>query len=148
MPEPRDPDGTGASGPDAIDPQVLLTPDGRLRGAERAIVAEEKLTRYALDPEHPRGRGKARVFATALGFDRTNWEDLRQHLLAGARHLPAEPIGADEHGVRFRVDVPVTGPNGAVTTVRTGWICAVTATGTTSPPRLVTLVVLRKRQPG
>jgi hypothetical protein len=40
----------------------------RLPGAERATIPTDKLVRYALDPEHPRGRHKARVFASALGI--------------------------------------------------------------------------------
>ena len=40
----------------------------KLPGGEDAIVDPEKLTGYCLNPEHPRGKHKARVVATALGF--------------------------------------------------------------------------------
>jgi hypothetical protein len=37
----------------------------KLPGADVAIVDVEKLTGYCLNPEHPRGKHKARVFADA-----------------------------------------------------------------------------------
>lgn len=44
---------------------------------------EEKLAGYALDPAHPRGRHKARVFSSALGIERTDWRYLRDQLIEG-----------------------------------------------------------------
>lgn len=40
----------------------------KLPNAEKAYVDERKLSQYALDPSHPRGRHKARLFRAALGF--------------------------------------------------------------------------------
>ena len=56
----------------------------KLPGAERAIVDIAKLRDYCLDPHHPRGRHKARVFASALGLTQADAEILREALLAGA----------------------------------------------------------------
>jgi hypothetical protein len=39
----------------------------KLPNAESAIIAIEKLRNYCLDPEHPRGKHKARVFSSVLG---------------------------------------------------------------------------------
>ena len=50
----------------------MLLPNG-----ERAVVELEKLTDYCLNPEHARGKHKARVFAAALGIDIANAELLR-----------------------------------------------------------------------
>jgi hypothetical protein len=47
-----------------------VTEPMRLPGAECARIPTDKLVRYALDPDHPRGRHKARVFAWALGIRR------------------------------------------------------------------------------
>ena len=52
-------------------------------GGETAIVDREKLTGYCLNPEHPRGKRKARVFAT-LGFTAENADDLLVVLLTAA----------------------------------------------------------------
>ncbi len=40
----------------------------KMPGGNVAIVSHQKLTGYCLNPEHPRGEHKARVFATAFGF--------------------------------------------------------------------------------
>jgi hypothetical protein len=43
-----------------------------LKNARQAIVDERKLIAYLLDPSHPRGRDKARIFKSALGYDRAS----------------------------------------------------------------------------
>ncbi|WP_200235400.1 DUF6883 domain-containing protein [Thiohalocapsa halophila] len=40
----------------------------KLPNANQAVVDLEKLRGYCLNPAHPRGRHKARVFAAALGI--------------------------------------------------------------------------------
>lgn len=56
----------------------MKMPDG-----DAAIVDRQKLTGYCLNPEHPRGKHKARVFAT-LGFTAENADTLRAALLMAA----------------------------------------------------------------
>ena len=51
----------------------------KMPGGDAAIVERQKLTGYCLNAEHPRGKHKARVFAT-LGFTVRN-ADLRAALL-------------------------------------------------------------------
>jgi hypothetical protein len=53
----------------------------RLPNAEQAVVEISKLRDYVLNPAHPRGRHKARVFASALDITQTDVELLRQQLL-------------------------------------------------------------------
>jgi hypothetical protein len=56
----------------------------KLPNAERAFVDIAKLRDYSLDPVHPEGKHKARVFASALGLSRSDvW--LREQLLSVAR---------------------------------------------------------------
>jgi hypothetical protein len=110
------------NGPVGAPPDPFLSPTGTVRNAERATADARKFTDYALNPDHPVGGNKARVFESALGFNRSNWQELRDQLLAGLRRIPAQVGKVDAHGARFTVDIPVTGPNGATVTVRTGWI--------------------------
>ena len=49
----------------------------KLPNCQRAVVDIEKLRDYCLSTEHPRGRHKARVFATTLGLTADNAELLR-----------------------------------------------------------------------
>ena len=89
--------------------------------AERAVVDLRKLRDYCLSAQHPRGRHKARVFESALGFTAPNAEELRDVLLAAARSDQAVPTEQDEYGQRYVVDVMVSGPAGQAT-VRSTWI--------------------------
>jgi len=49
--------------------------------AERAIVEIEKLRDYFLSENHPRGKRKARVFASALGITVDDAAELRSAML-------------------------------------------------------------------
>nr|WP_315789501.1 DUF6883 domain-containing protein [Fischerella sp. JS2] len=44
----------------------------------------QKLTDYCLNPEHPSGKSKARVFASVLGITGENAEILRQFVQTAA----------------------------------------------------------------
>jgi len=56
----------------------------KLQGTERAVVDSQKLREYCLSPAHPRGRHKARVFASALRITQSDVEFLRMQLLEAA----------------------------------------------------------------
>ena len=93
----------------------------RLPHADRAVVDIEKLRDYCLNPEHPRGRHKARVFARALGLTAADAEALRDALLANVRTHDATPTERDEYGQRFVVDFVMTG-RGGWAALRSTWI--------------------------
>ena len=56
----------------------------KLPHPERAVVDIAKLRNYCLNPRHPRGWHKAKVFAAALGITQYNAELLRRALLQAA----------------------------------------------------------------
>jgi hypothetical protein len=72
----------------------------KLPNAASAIVDEAKVRDYLRSPEHPVGRFKARVFRAA-GYERDNWQRLRDDLLALARSVDVSPTSVDEFGRRF-----------------------------------------------
>jgi hypothetical protein len=74
-----------------------------------------------LNPEHPRGKHKARVFATALGFTADNADELRAALLTAAARAEAHPATADRFGDRYVIECEITGPGGAGV-VKSTWI--------------------------
>ena len=93
----------------------------KLPHGDEAIVEQDKLTGYCLDPDHPRGKHKARVFATVLGFTVENADRLRDALRTAAATEEATPSQSDRFGARYIIDFPVTGPNGTAT-LRNTWI--------------------------
>lgn len=76
----------------------------RLPAGENAIVEIAKLRDYCLNPVHPRGRHKARVFASVLGLTPLDAEFLREELLRAAREADATAGDRDEYGERYTVD--------------------------------------------
>lgn len=72
----------------------------KLPNGENAIVDIRKLQEYCLDPEHFRGRNKARVFAS-IGIRQANAEELRKALLAAAGNAEAQLGVANPYGQRY-----------------------------------------------
>ena len=62
-----------------------------------------KLRDYCLNPHHPRGRHKARVFAS-VGIQQSDAEKLRSALLWAALHCEAESAPPSPYGRRYVVD--------------------------------------------
>lgn len=93
----------------------------KLPNAERAVVDLRKLSNYYFNAEHPRGRHKARVFKSALGWTADQAEDVRRRILEAALHEDAGFLGADDYGQRYALDFAVQGVEGIVT-VRSLWI--------------------------
>ena len=92
-----------------------------LAGANRAFIDQRKLTEYALNPKHPTGGNKARVFESALGFNQNNAAALLAQLRSGVMNNTPILGRVDQFGARYTVDISVVGPAGAGV-VRTGWI--------------------------
>ena len=93
----------------------------KLPNSENAVVEVRKLRDYCLSPEHPRGRHKARVFASALGLTVEDSEELRRALLSAAVLGEAVPAEEDEYGRRYMLDFQMSTGIGSAT-VRSGWI--------------------------
>ena len=98
-----------------IHSYAMKMPDG-----DAAIVDGQKLTGYCLNPEHPRGKHKARVFAT-LGFTAENADALRAALLMAAASGDAQPAASDQFGDRYVLEFEIEGPR-AKGIVRSMWI--------------------------
>jgi hypothetical protein len=109
----------------------------RLPGGERAQVDLAKLTDYALNPLHPRGRNKARVFAASLGLTRTDASALQAWLRDVAANVDAAvETAADAHGRRFEISAEMH-YLGRTARIRSAWLIR---TGEAFP-RLVTVFV-------
>lgn len=93
----------------------------KLPNPENAIVEIRKLRDYCLSPSHPRGRHKARVFASVLGLTADDAEEVREALLAAAISEDAAPTENDEYGQRYVLDFEMKAETRAAT-VRSGWI--------------------------
>ncbi len=84
----------------------------KLPNAELAVIEIAKLRDYCLNPEHPRGRYKAHVFARVLGFTADDAEALREALLDAAQREEVALGEVDSFGQRYTLDCWVEGPTG------------------------------------
>jgi len=91
----------------------------KLPNGEQAEISMQKLIGYCLNPEHPSGRHKARVFASVLGITNENAEILRSLVQTAA--IEGEVIQQDTtaFGHQFKVDYVV--PNTEGIWLRTIW---------------------------
>jgi len=96
----------------------------RMPNPQHAVVDIQKLTRYCLNPDHPRGRHKAYVFAAVLGLTADQAETLIEGLLAAADSDNAIATERDEYGQFRTVDFVFDGPAGRAS-IRSSWIVRV-----------------------
>jgi hypothetical protein len=113
-----------------------------LANYQEAVINPDKLKNYALNPTSDSGKHKARVFKSVLGFDQSNWELLSQSILAELPYHEATLKEEDQHGKRYTVVLPITGPSGNTADVLTGWIIDPGC----DYPRLTTARVLTKKR--
>jgi len=89
--------------------------------AEEAVVDPRKLRDYCLNPNHPGGKHKARVFRSALGLTRGDGPELREAILQAAQQQEAQPTRTDSYGIRYVLDFEMSTSHGHAT-VRSTWI--------------------------
>jgi hypothetical protein len=109
----------------------------KLPNGDRAVVDLDKLADYCLNPEHGRGRHKARVFAAVLGLRKDDAGFLGQALREAARECEVAPTLEDDYGQRCMLDFDMAGPAGEGR-VRSVWIVR----RNENFPRFVTCYVL------
>ena len=93
----------------------------KLPNATRAVVDIEKLRDYCLSESHPRGKHKARVFATALGLTAEDASELRNVILAAIQSEEAVAGEDDQYGQRYIVDFAME-RQGREAVIRSSWI--------------------------
>lgn len=92
--------------------------------ADEAIVPTEKLVQYVLNPDHPRGCHKTRVFPSALGIGQADRRYLRDQLVAAVVGAPVRGTRITLFGVLYDIVVLVDGLNGSTHPVATVWLVA------------------------
>jgi hypothetical protein len=107
---------------------------------EKAVILRDKLEGYALNPAHDEGKHKARVFKSALGFEQSDWEELKKRVLEELPSHEAVSQGEGFWGSKYLVVLPIVGLNGNIVDVETVWIIR----PTTDFPSLVTILVAKR----
>ena len=92
----------------------------KLPNAQNALVEEDKIRTYLLDPEHQFGSSKARFF-TAFGFTLDNWQALADALLAHGRTHDVTRTRETGFGPRYEIEGAMLSPDGRNPLVRCVW---------------------------
>lgn len=109
----------------------------RLPNGDRAQISMQKLTGYCLNPDHERGKDKARRFREILGITVENADLLYALVQQAALEGEVVQQTSTPFGQEFKVDWTI--PNAAGVQLRTIWEIASSAT----EPRLITAFIKR-----
>ncbi|HLO47078.1 MAG TPA: hypothetical protein VK211_01425 [Kamptonema sp.] len=109
----------------------------KLPNPEQAIIDEEKLSGYCLNPRHSDGQHKARVFQSALGMGIEDADELRMALLQAIQTTDAVLDKRSPYGQKYQIDFLMIREEKQAT-VRSVWIVR----DDEDFPRLVTSFVL------
>lgn len=113
-----------------------------LPDAGLAWIPQAKLHTYALNPDHPDGGHKARVFEADLGLRRRDWTHLRDAILAALPHTPVHDVRELGDGAQsYTVIVQITGLNGSTARVTTAWYVSAG-----KRPRLTTVYIDKRHR--
>ena len=126
-------------------PEVVRHAPGEpLYNMEKAWIPAGKLAGYALNPDNPRGRNKAVVFASALALKKEHAAVLHDQIMRGIESgdYKAEHHMTNEYGETFKVIVPVTGMNGRTVDVVTLWQYDRKKGSISTAPKLTTAYVV------
>lgn len=91
-------------------------------GRENFTIPEAKLTGYALNMDHPKGRNKAIAFREALGFTSDDAPEIMRRVYQWVGLHEPTFRESTPYGDTYFADIPMLGKNGKVANVRTGWI--------------------------
>jgi hypothetical protein len=93
----------------------------KIPNGDNAFVDIAKLRDYSLNPQHPEGKHKARVFDAALGIDLADAEWLCEELLRVAREESCQPGKFSTYGQRYLIDFTLS-HHGKTALLRSAWI--------------------------
>jgi hypothetical protein len=116
----------------------------KIPNADRAYIDRKKIESYTLNPEHPYGKHKARVFAAGLGLGLDHVDLLYDNLMNAVQTLDAQPGLLDENGQRYTIEFEMTGPDQKTGIIRSAW----NVRPNEDFPRYVTAYVVRRRGNG
>jgi len=105
------------------------------------IIPRGKLENYALNLEHSEGGPKAQYFKNVLGISQEDWMYMEEQIRIGLYEGEVNGIEIGEHGVKYFVNIGISGLNGVNKVIRTVWIIR-----PNEPVQLITLYPLDMKE--
>lgn len=111
----------------------------KLPNSQNLVIDLNKLRGYCLNPQHPKGKDKAKRFDSILGITAKDTEELAEILRLKALTADVTFGIKDHHGQRYTMDFPLT-RQGNTALVRSAWIIK----SGEDFPRLTTCYILKQ----
>ena len=92
-----------------------------LPGAEKAIADDSKFNKYIFNPGNKSGYAKGVAFESRLGYNFTNWKDLKAEILKSAPKYPSRMVRGDKFGKRYEQKIVLYGSKSMPANVVVGW---------------------------
>lgn len=89
---------------------------------KNAKIPTEKIVKYVLNPNHPKGKFKAEAFEKALGYNLGNANKLIENIQKNINKFDAIEKEDKGHGKRYEILMTLIGENKRIANVKTAWI--------------------------
>ncbi len=103
--------------------RLLYHPELKLPNAENVIAPDRKFTHYLFAGDFQEGLAKGRAFKSRLGYDESNWKELKREIILRAPLYPACYLNNNGYGNRYEQKIILYGKNGRPANVVVGWLC-------------------------
>ena len=102
--------------------KLIMHPELKLPNSEKATADDRKFTGYLFNPNNTRGWAKGKAFTSRLGYDVSNYTELKKEILLSATKYPAKFKSNNEHGDRYEQKIILYGLNNKPADVLVGWL--------------------------
>ena len=109
----------------------------KLPNSKAAVIDRRKLEYYCLNPQHPRGKHKAKLFQAVIGITRNDVDEFENEIRKRIQVENCQAGEIDRYGKRYILDF-LWERRGKKANIRTTWIIKIDE----DFPRLTTCYVL------
>lgn len=101
--------------------RLVNNPKLKLPNVEKAVISEDKFTKYLFSGIHEAGLNKGRLITKRLGYDINNYKELEVDILKRATLNPATLKSEDKFGFKYEQKIIFYSKNETPTNVIVGW---------------------------
>lgn len=96
-------------------------PELKLPFANEAVIVNTKFTKYIFNPDNADGWAKGVAFNSRLGYNKSNWEQLKESIIKAANEYPATDGEFTKHGIKYSQSIVLYGLKDNPANVVVGW---------------------------
>ena len=101
---------------------LIKDPSLKLPNVEKATADDRKFTNYLFGGDNKNGLSKGKAFTSRLGYNSTNYSDLKKEILTRASKYPATYKDENAFGKRYEQKIVIYGNKETPANVIVGWL--------------------------